>query len=86
MSSTVYVQHFADGSARRVRRSVKQGRKSSGLAAPQVVRLYEDDKARLAKRAAELGYLYNENEFIRDAVRMRLDEIDGSVYTELVKS
>ena len=81
MAALYYTQHTADGS-HRAKRSARQGRKPSGLAKPELVRLYADDAEKLDAIGAEMGYLWNRNEFIRQAVRKALQE---SVYTELLK-
>lgn len=65
-----------------MRRSVKQGRRPSGLGKPQLVRLYAADREKLEYIKGRLGSFYNENEIIRDAVRLHLE----SIYTELLKS
>jgi len=82
MAANYYRQHTADGKSHIARRSKKQGRRPSGLAPAQLVRLYSDDKIKLAQIAEKLGYLYNENEIIRSAVRAHLN----SVYTELLNT
>lgn len=68
----------------RYTRKVKQGRKPSGLAKPQLVRLYADDVAELKRRADLMGEYWNENEFIRQAVRKAIED-SRSIYTELLK-
>ena len=81
MSSKTYLQHYADGSAKWFTRK-KQGRKPSGLGKLKKYRLYADDEIRLIELKEKLGQYYNENEIIRNAVRLYLN----SVGTELVKS
>jgi len=80
MASKTYRQHYANGTSRIVKRSVLQGRKSSGLGKPKLVRLYKDDEVVLSLGKQKLGYLYNENEFIRNAVKYYI----SNVYTELL--
>lgn len=80
MANNIYTQHYADGSSALKRRRDKQGRKPSGLAKPRLYRLRQDDVGLLDALKNRLGYLYNENEIVRDAVHRGL-----SVYTELVK-
>ena len=82
MSSNYYRQHTLGGGSHIAKRAIKQGRKPTGLAAAQLVRLYAEDKEKLAQVAERLGYLYNENEIIRSAVHAHLN----SVYTELLKT
>lgn len=82
MASNVYLQQYADGSSVLRRRSTKQGRKPSGLAKPELVRLRAEDSASLDRIGERLGYLWNRNEFIRSAVRRALED---SVYIELLK-
>lgn len=79
MASNIYRQHYADGTSARMRRSVKQGRRSSGLGKPKLVRLYEEDERIMELAKEKLGYLYNENELVRSAVHAYL----RTVYTEL---
>lgn len=80
MATNIYLQHTSAGGKHLARRSVKQGRKPSGLSKPELVRLYEADEPTFAALKEKLGCLYNRNEIIRDAVHNAL-----SVYTELLK-
>lgn len=80
MASKNYTQYYADGSNKKLMRRIKQGRKPSGLGKPKLVRLYAEDEEKMKILKEKLGYLYNENELVRDAVH----KIINSVYTELV--
>lgn len=82
MASNTYTQHFADGTKKMYKRH-KQGRKPSGLSKPINVRLWQEDKDTMNILAGKMGYLWNENSFIREAVHSALC---NSVYTELVNS
>ena len=82
MASNTYTIKAIDGSVQTYKRHTKQGRKSSGLGKPKLVRLREDDEKVLQMMKEMLGYLYNENEIIRNAVHVYLS---NSVYTELLK-
>jgi len=62
-------------------RSVKQGRKPSGLGEPEKYRLYESDEKRLLVMKSNLGEYFNKNEIVRTAVRLYLDNF---VPTELL--
>jgi hypothetical protein len=81
MASNLYIQHTADGGSYLARRSVKQGRKPSGLSKPELFRLYEDDRTALDELKSRLGDLFNKNDFVRNAVHGALR---NCVYTELV--
>ena len=82
MASKVYKQYYADGSSQLLRRITKQGRKPSGLGKPKLIRLYAEDEEKMKVLKEKLGYLFNENEIVRDAVH----KIINSIYTELVKT
>ena len=82
MASNFYEQHTVDGKRIVTKRSAKQGRKPSGLAKPRLVRLYAVDEQKLVTISEQLGYLFNANEIIRQAVHNQIN----SVYTELVKT
>ena len=81
MASKTYKQYYADGTSKLLRRSTKQGRKPSGLGRPKLIRLYAEDEEKLKVLKEKLGYLFNENEIVREAVH----KIVNSVYTELLK-
>ena len=81
MASNLYIQHTAGGKYL-ARRTTKQGRKPTGLGKPKGVRLRQTTEARLSAVKDRLGYLYNENELIRNAVDFYLN----SVYTELLNT
>ena len=81
MASKTYIQHYAGGTRKLVRRSLKQGRKSCGLGTPFLQRLFEQDEEILLVVKEKLGYLYNKNDFVRNAVKYYIN----SVYTELLK-
>ena len=81
MASNVYIQNTSDGKRHLARRSIKQGRKPSGLSSPELVRLYAEDQEKFDVLKNELGYLYNKNEIIRTAVHKYLE----TVYTQLLK-
>lgn len=83
MASKTYTQYYADGTSKLVRRIEKQGRKPQGLSSPQVLRLDNDVKEKLKTLAGVYGYYWNENQFIRDAVR---DKLSNSVYTEFLNT
>lgn len=85
MAAKVYMQHYVNGSSKLRRRVVKQGRKASGLAKPQIVRLFDGDKTKLHKRAELMGEYWNENEFIRQAVHKAIENT-RSVYIELLNT
>ena len=82
MASNSYIQYYSDGSQKRLRRRIKQGRKPSGLGKPKLIRLYAEDEEKMKVLKEKLGYLYNENELVRQAVH----QIVYSVYTELLKT
>ena len=79
MSANVYVQHTADGRSHMARRSVRQGRRPSGLGKPVLVRLYAEDEQIQDRLQERLGRFYNRNQIIRDAVAAK-----RSIYTELL--
>ncbi len=81
MASNIYTQDYVDGTSRKLRRLKKQGRKSSGLADPELYRLYKTDKEKLLMLKDKLGRYYNENQIVRDAVHYAVE----SIYTELLK-
>ena len=83
MASSVYVQHYYNGTSRTVRRSARQGRKPGGFGRARLVRPYQEDEAKLEKLAEKFGYCWNENQFIRDAIR---DKLRNSVYAELLNT
>ena len=64
------------------RRSVRQGRKPSGLGRPEKYRLYKKDEECLLILKSNLGEYYNKNEIVRIAVKLYLDNF---VPTELLK-
>ena len=72
MASKTYIQHYSDGTSKRVARVAKQGRKPSGLGKKREVRLYAKQDVELEQVAKQYGYYWNANEFIRDAVREKL--------------
>jgi len=80
MASKTYKQYYVDGSSKILTRSTKQGRKPSGLGRPKLIRLYAEDEEKMKVLKEKLGYLFNENEIVRQAVH----QIINSVYTELV--
>lgn len=82
MASNSYIQYYSDGTQKRLSRRIKQGRKPSGLGKPKLIRLYVEDEEKMKVLKEKLGYLYNENELVREAVH----KIVNSVYTKLVKS
>jgi hypothetical protein len=82
MASKTVIRRYADGTSKEYRRK-KQGRKPAGLAKAQLVRLYSDSKEQMNRLADVYGYCWNENEFIRDAVR---EKLSNSIYIELYKS
>lgn len=82
MASNSYIQYYSDGTKKKLRRSTKQGRKTSGLGKPKLIRLYAEDEEKMKLLKEKLGYLFNENEIVREAVH----KIVNSVYTELLKS
>jgi len=82
MASRTYKQYYADGSSQLLRRRVKQGRKPSGLGKPKLIRLYAEDEEKMNLLKEKLGYLFNENEIVREAVHL----IVNSVYTELLNT
>jgi len=63
------------------KRSIRQGRRPSGLGKLRKYRLYSKDEERLEIIKKNLGYLYNENEIIRTALKIYLDNF---VPTELL--
>ena len=83
MASKTYTQAYEDGTIKAVRRSVRQGRKPTGLGRAEKFRLYESDNKRLETLKEVLGYFFNKNEIVIDAVKMYLDNY---VPTESVKS
>jgi len=82
MASTSYIQHYTDGSQKRVRRIKPQGRKPRGLSDPELYRLYAETDEKLAVIKSKMGYLFNKNQIVRDAVKKHVD----SVYTELLNT
>ena len=82
MASSIYRQRYASGASEMMRRSVKQGRISSGLGKPKLVRLYKEDEVVMNLGKQKLGSFYNENEFIRNAVKYYI----SNVYTELLNT
>ena len=64
-----------------MRRSVKQGRKPSGLGKPTLYRLFAEDEEILKLLEIKLGDYYNKNEIVRDAVHKAVQ----SIYTESLK-
>ena len=82
MASKVYRQYYSDGSSQLLRRKTKQGRNPIGLGKPKLIRLYAEDEEKMKVIKEKLGYLFNENEIVRDAVH----KIIISIYTELVKT
>jgi hypothetical protein len=81
MASNIYTQVYVDGTSKKVRRIVKQGRKTSGLGKPFLQKLYADDEEALLKIKDKLGYLYNKNEFVSIAVKFYIN----NAYMELLK-
>lgn len=65
MASKTYIQYYSDGTQKKLRRRIKQGRKPSGLGRPKLVRLYLEDEEKMELLKEKLGYLYNENELGR---------------------
>jgi len=84
MASNIYTQYYADGSSRKLKRLIKQGRKPSGLGKLKKIRLSKYDEEKLMILKERLGIYYNENEIVRNAVRKYL--LDNSIPLELVKS
>lgn len=82
MAHNTYIQHFSDGT-RKIYKRHKQGRKPSGLAKPINVRLWQEDTDMIARLENKMGYLWNTNSFIREAVHSNLC---NSVYIELVNT
>lgn len=82
MSSLIGTQSHVDGTITKYRRANKQGRKSMGLGKPKLIRLYDETEKKLEELRPQFGYLYNENQIVRDAVKKAVDLI----YTELVKT
>ena len=82
MASNTFTQHYSDGTSQILRRRKKQGRRSSGLGNPQLVRLRSEDEERMNTLQKSFGIFWNKNEFIRDAVSK---ELRNSVYTEMLK-
>ena len=80
MASKTKIQHYVDGSSKKFLRK-KQGRIPSGLGKPKLVRLKETDEEKINILKEKLGYYWNENEFIREAVS---EKLCNSVYTELL--
>jgi hypothetical protein len=80
MASNIYTRHTITGDTMHTRKGT-QGRKPSGLGKPKLYRLYNKTNEKLAAISEILGYLYNENEIVREAVEKHVDFI----YTELVK-
>jgi len=80
MASNTYTIKAVDGKEVTYRRSVKQGRKPSGLSKPKLYRLFQEDVEKLMIIKENLGYLYNENEFVREAIHIYIN----FVYTELL--
>lgn len=82
MASKTVVIQFVDGSKKEFKRT-KQGRRPSGLGKVEKFRLYESDNRRLEILKTNLGYLYNKNSIVRNAVKFYLDNF---VPTELFNS
>ena len=82
MASNTFTQHYADGTSQVVWRRKKQGRRSSDLGKPQLVRLRKNDEEKMKILQERFGIYWNKNEFIRNAVSK---ELRSSVYTELLK-
>jgi len=80
MASNIFVQYYANGDKKTVRRSTKQGRRPSGLGRLKSVRLYQDSIEKMDKLKEIYGCYWNENDFIRSAVA---EKLSNSVYTEL---
>lgn len=80
MASKIKIQYCSDGTCKKFVRK-KQGRISSGLGKPKLVRLKEIDEKKMKRIKEKLGYYWNENEFIREAVS---EKLCNSVYTELL--
>lgn len=83
MASKHYEIINIDGNVQKYKRAIKQGRPPSGLGKPFIVRLLQKDEDKLLQMKNELGYLYNKNEIVRDAVHLYLSSF---VYTELLNS
>ena len=83
MASNIYTQHYSDGTSRKLKRLIKQGRKPSRLGKPKKFRLYREDEDKLIELKEILGSYYNENDIVRNAVHQYL--LSNSVGTELVK-
>ena len=82
MSSNTYTQRTADGQCKQYRRSTRQGRRPLGLGKPKLVRLHDETESKLEFIKSKLGYLYNENQIVLEAVRKTVDLI----YTELLNT
>ena len=76
MASNIY-----EVNGKKYKRSVKQGRTPYGLGKPKKYRLHEGDERRLLIMKSNLGEYYNENEIVRTAVKLYLDNF---VPTELL--
>lgn len=80
MASKTKLQYYVDGAKKEFLRK-KQGRKPSGLGKPKLIRLKEIDEKKMKALKEKLGYYWNENDFIREAVS---EKLCNSVYTELL--
>jgi hypothetical protein len=69
MASNFYSVETMDGKTILYKRENIQGRKPSGLGEIKKYRLYESDERKLKILKSKLGYLYNENEIVREAVK-----------------
>jgi len=76
------MQIYSDGTRQVVKREAKQGRKPSGLGRIKAVRLFKESEKMLDELRVACGEYWNENEFIRMAVR---EKLSNNVYIELVK-
>ena len=83
MSSNLYSRITVDGKETAYTRKGSQGRKPSGLGKPFLIRLDMDSEVELIREADKLGYYWNKNDFIRSAVR---EKLNNSIYTELVNT
>ena len=80
MASNTYIQHTVGGKSHLAKRSVKQGRKPSGLGKPILIRLYEEDEIIFSQMENVMGEYFNLNQTVREAVASQ-----RSVYIELLK-
>jgi len=68
-----------DVDGKKWRRIWKPGRKPLGLGKAKLYRLYREDELLLADMKEKQGYLYNESEFVRNAVHNSLIYMNLSI-------